>query len=106
MQWSAQIKDVGVEGEARVLIKNLQSAARQVGASPREVYAEVAYQLPAKLGGVSYTVRFLPSVVRVEAGGKTYEGSTEVQNAESASGSDSIKFYKDKNSSNVFVRKV
>ncbi len=100
-----EVSDAALMGEATVLIKNLDDTAQQVKNSPLEAYVEAEYELPEKLGGRDYEVRIQSSTIRVTAGMETIEGELDVANTVTASGGETLIFYKEKNSDLVFVRK-
>jgi len=100
----SEVRDVAVEGEARVLIKNLQDVVQEVKSSSEGHYAEVGFQLPEKLGAKDYEVRFLPGSVTVTVDSGSFSGGIDVANQETAVGGDLLLFYRRENNWKVFVQ--
>jgi uncharacterized protein YdeI (BOF family) len=105
MGLSGNITDIALAGEARLLIKNLQDAVQQVKSSPMDAYVELEFTLPERLGSKEYEVRFIPGSVTVTVDAKNFDDGIEVDNAETASGGDSLSIYKRENSEQVFIRR-
>lgn len=97
--------DIALEGEARALIENLQTTVEQVGSAPAGAYAELEFTLPGKVGTKEYEVRFLSGRVTVITDSKSFGGGINVANAVRASGSETLRFYKEANNEKVFVQK-
>jgi len=99
----SEVGDVALEGEALMLIKNLQDVAQQVEASPEGYYAEMDFPLPEKLATKEFEVSFLPGSVTITVDSRNFSGSINVSNSEKAKGGDLLLFYKQKNGKKVFI---
>ena len=99
-----EVDDLALEGEALVLIKNLQDAAQQVETSPEGYYAEMDFLLPERLGTKEFEVSFLPGSITITVDSRNFSGNINVSNSEKAEGGDLLRFYKPKNSKKVFIR--
>ena len=106
ISFGSEVGDVALEGEALVLIKNLQDAAQQVVASPEGYYAEMNFLLPERLATKEFTINFLTGSVTITVDSRNFTGSINVSNSEKADGGDLLQFYRRENSKKVFVRRL
>ena len=106
VSFGSEVDDLAIEGEALVLIKNLQDVAQQVEASPEGYYAEIDFLLPERLATKEFEVSFLPGSVTITVDSRNFSGSINVSNSEKAEGGDLLQFYRRENSKKVFVRRL
>lgn len=104
--WIGGVEEAALEGEVRVLMKNLGEARDQVASAPLEDEVEASFDLPRDMGGDAYTLSLASGRLTVRVGGRSYSGSLDALGGFTASGGDVLVFSKPAGGKEVRVRRL
>ena len=103
LSFTEKMKEPAEEGEARVLVRELQMTVTELVSAGRDAYAESSFELPDEIGGKDFTVSFYPGGVTITTFNTSVSGSIRVSNSKTFQQGETIHMVKTNGSDSVVV---